>query len=145
MPQRGYNLDIELLLADGAAPVTADGVSQVASANVSKQLGPGRFEGVLIIDVSAIDVSSNDEFYHLVLQGAASGASAFTTKENVAQLTLGAGAVRPGAPINSPIGRYEIPFTTDQHDVVYDWVRLYTDLGGTTPSITFKAWIAERY
>lgn len=143
MPQRGYNLDIELLLADGLAAVTADGVSQVASAAVIDELGPGRFEGVLIIDVSAIKTSAADELYHLCLQGSAD--NTFATKENVAQLTLGAGAVRPGGAVTSVIGRYEIPFTTDQHDTVYRFTRLYVDVAGTAPSITFKAWIAERY
>lgn len=145
MGQRGYNIDIELLLADGAAPVTADGVSQVASAAVSKKLGKGRFEGVLVVDVTAIDVSSADEVYHLCLQGALDTDATFTNKETLAQLSLGAAAARPGGAINSVIGRYEVPFTTEQHDQVYDLARLYVDVGGTTPSITFKAWIAERY
>lgn len=143
MGQRVYNIDIELLLADGAAPVTADGVSQVSSAAVSKKLGAGRFEGVLIVDVTAIKTSAADEVYHLCLQGADD--NTFATKENVAQLTLGAGAMRPGAAVTSVIGRYEIPFTTEQHDKAYDWARLYVDVAGTSPSITFKAFIAERY
>lgn len=143
MGQRGYNIDIELLLADGAAAVTADGVSQVSSAAATKKVGAGRFEGVLIIDVSAIKISANDEVYHLLLQG--SSAEAFSTKETLAQITLGATEVRPGGAIDSVVGRYEIPFTTEQHDTVYDWIRLYTDVAGTSPSITFKAWVAERY
>ncbi len=143
MGQRNYNLDVELLLADGAAAVTADGVSQVGGAAVTLQLGPGRFEGVLIIDVSAIDISSADEVVNLILQG--SSAQAFSSNEILAQYTLGATAARPGGAVSSVIGRYEIPFITEQHDTVYDWVRLYADVGGTTPSITFKAWIAERY
>lgn len=142
MGQRVYNQDLELILADGAAAMTADGITQVASANVSKKLGPGRFEGVLIVDVSAIDVASADEVYHLLLQGSN---DSFSTKETVAQYSLGASAARPGAPVASVIGRYEIPFTTEQHDTVYSDVRLYVDLAGTSPSITFKAWIAERY
>ena len=143
MGQRVYNQDLELILADGAAAVTADGVSQVASAAVSKKVGAGRFEAVLIVDVTAIKTSAADELYHLCLQGAAD--NTFATKETVAQLTLGAGAVRPGGAVTSVIGRYEIPFTTEQHDAVYDYIRLYTDVNGTSPSITFKAWIAERY
>jgi hypothetical protein len=143
MGQRVYNIDIELLLADGLAAVTADSVSQVASANVSKQLGPGRFEGVLVIDVTAIKTSAGDELYHLLLQGGTD--NTFATKETVAQLTLGAGAARPGAPVTSVIGRYEIPFVTEQHDVSYPWERLYIDVAGTAPSITLKAFIAERY
>jgi hypothetical protein len=143
MGQRIYNQDLELILADGAAALTADGVSLVAAAPAAKQVGPGRFEAVLIIDVSAIDVSSADEVYHFCLQGGPT--SAFATKENLAQISLGHTSARPGAPVTSVIGRYEIPFTTEQHDAVYDWIRLYVDVAGTTPSVTFKAWIAERY
>ena len=143
MGQRVYNQDLELILADGAAAVTADGVSQVASAAVTKQVGPGRFEGVLIIDVSAIDIVGNDELYHLCLQGAST--SAFSAVEILAELSLGATEVRPGGAIDSVIGRYEIPFTTEQHDTVYDWIRLHVDVSGVSASITFKAWIAERY
>ncbi|MBB4066756.1 hypothetical protein [Gellertiella hungarica] len=142
MGQRVYNQDAELVLADGAAAITADAVTQVSGANVTKQLGPGRFEGVLIVDVLAIDISSADEFYHLLLQGSN---DAFVNKETLAQLTLGATAARPGGAINSVVGRYEIPFTTEQHDVNYKDVRLYVDVGGTTPSIQLKSWIAERY
>ena len=143
MGQRIYNIDIELLLADGAAAITADGVGQVASANVSKQLGPGRFEGVLVVDVTAIKTSAGDELYHLLLQGSAD--NTFATKEILGQLTLGAGAARPGVAITSTTGRYEIPFVTEQDDVSYPWERLFVDVAGTAPSITLKAFIAERY
>lgn len=143
MGKRTYNLDIELLLADGAAAITADGVTQVASANQSKEVGPGRFEGVLVVDVSSIKTSVGDELYNLILQGSAD--NTFATKEIVGQLTLGAGAARPGVAITSTPGRYEIPFTTEQDDVDYRCIRLFVDVGGTAPSITLKAFIAERY
>jgi hypothetical protein len=143
MGQRIYNQDIELVLADGAAATTASGVSQVASADAEKKLGPGRFEGVLIIDVSAIKISANDETYTFLLQGAAS--DAFSAVETLVSLDLGATEVRKGGAVDSVIGRYELPFITEQHDTVYDWVRLYVVTDGTSESITFKAWIAERY
>lgn len=143
MGQRIYNLDVLMQLADGAAAVTASAVSQVAAAAVSLQLGPGRFEGVLIIDVSALDIVSNDEAVTFLLQGSAT--SAFSTNEVLAQYTVGATEVRPGGAIDSVVGRYEIPFVTEQHDTVYDWVRLYALVAGTTPSVTYKAFIGERY
>ncbi|MBN9155811.1 hypothetical protein [Microbacterium sp.] len=143
MGQRIYNQDLELILADGAAAITADGVTQVGGSAASKKVGPGRFEAVLIVDVSALDISSADEVYHLLLQG--SSAANFSSVETLAQLSLGATAARPGGAVNSVIGRYEIPFITEQHDAVYDYIRLYVDVAGTTPSITLKAWIAERY
>lgn len=143
MGQRVYNQDIELVLADGAAAITADGVTQVASAAATKKVGPGRFEAVLIVDVSAIKISANDESYTLLLQGAPS--SAFSAVETLVSLNLGATEVRNGGAVDSVIGRYELPFITEQHDTVYDHIRLYVDVAGTSPSITLKAWIAERY
>jgi len=143
MGQRIYNQDKELILADGAAAITASGVTQVGGANASKQVGPGRFEGVLIVDVSAIKISANDETYTLLLQGATS--SAFSAVETLVSLDLGATEVRVGGAADSVIGRYELPFTTEQHDTVYDWIRLYVATDGTSESITLKAWIAERY
>ena len=143
MGQRIYNQDIELVLADGAAAITADGVTQVGGAAATKKVGPGRFEAVLIVDVSAIKISANDESYTLLLQGASS--SAFSAVETLVSLNLGATEVRNGGAVDSVIGRYELPFITEQHDTVYDHIRLYVDAAGTSPSITLKAWIAERY
>lgn len=143
MGQRVYNQDLELILADGAAAIIASGVTQVDGAAASKKVGPGRFEAVLIVDVSALDIVSNDERYHLILQG--SNTSNFAAKESLAEYILGATEVRPGGAVDSVVGRYEIPFTTEQHDTVYDYIRLQVDVSGTTPSITLKAWIAERY
>lgn len=143
MGQRIYNQDLELILADGAAAITASGVTQVDGAAASKQVGPGRFEAVLIVDVSALDIVSNDERYHLILQG--SNTADFAAKESLAEYILGATEVRPGGAADSVVGRYEIPFTTEQHDTVYSYIRLQVDVSGTTPSITLKAWIAERY
>jgi hypothetical protein len=65
--------------------------------------------------------------------------------ETLVSLDLGATEVRKGGAVDSVIGRYELPFITEQHDTVYDWVRLYVVTDGTSESITFKAWIAERY
>jgi len=143
MGQRVYNQDKELVLADGAAAITASGVTQVGGAAATKKVGPGRFEAVLIVDVSAIKISANDEIYTLLLQGATS--DAFSTVETLVSLDLGATEVRKGGAVDSVIGRYEIPFTTEQHDTVYDWIRLYVVTDGTSETITLKAWIAERY
>jgi len=139
MGQRIYNYDKDLLFHDGAAAVTADGAGQVSSAAKVITLGPGRFEGVMLFDVSAIDVSSTDERYVIVIQG--SNTSDFSgAKENLAALELGATAVRSGGAATSTTGRYEIPFQNEQDDTVYTYVRVYVDVSGTTPSITFKAW-----
>ena len=56
MGQRVYNQDLELILADGAAAVTADGQTLVAGVAAEKKLGPGRFVGVLNGEVTANEI-----------------------------------------------------------------------------------------
>jgi hypothetical protein len=53
-----------------------------------------------------------------------------------------------GASQSSTIGRYEVPFTSvvagasNLNAVPLDYVRMRLVAAGTTPSITFDAWIA---
>jgi hypothetical protein len=143
MSLRNYNQDVNLIFHDGAAPTTADGGGVVGGSTKVIKLGAGRFDGVMLFDVSAIDISSTDERYVLVVQGC--NDAAFTgPKENLAALELGASAVRSGGAINSTTGRYEVPFNTEQDDVTYTFARVFVDVNGTTPSITYKAWAATR-
>lgn len=144
MGQRTYTIDAELIFADGAAAVTADGASQVDGSAFSLDVGPARFEGVMLIDVSAIAIDGNDEKYQLTLQG--SNTSDFSgAKENLAMLELGATEVRAGGAQDSTIGRYELPFCNEQDDVVYQYLRLYNEVTGATVSITYHAFASVKY
>lgn len=142
MGQRIYNQDLELIFKDAGA-VTADGAATVGGSEKIIKTGAGRFEAVMLIDVSAITVGA-DNAYNIVIQG--SNTADFSgAKQNLAVLDLGNTAVRAGGAITSLIGRYEIPFTTEVNDVVYDYVRVFTDVTGTTPSVNFKAWASTKY
>jgi hypothetical protein len=48
----------------------------------------------------------------------------------------------PPTQLNSPADRYEILFTNEQGSGKYQWVKLFLVVGGTTPSISFQAFIA---
>jgi hypothetical protein len=143
MPKRTYTQDADLILKDLTA-VTASAAGQIASANVVRDLGAARFEGVALVDVTAMDIVSNDERYDILIQGSNS-ASFASGVVNLAALTLAATEVAPGGAADAVIGRYEVPFTNEYADTVYRYLRAYTVVAGTTPSITHRVYVGTQY
>lgn len=140
MGSRTYTFDALTQLKDAGA-VTSSAAAQVASAAKILDMGAGRFDGTVVFDVSAIDIASNDEVYDLIIQGSNSATFA-SGVENLAQLNLAAAAVRDGGGQASTVGRYELGVTNEQADVVYRYVRAYTKVAGTTPSINYTAFLS---
>ncbi len=141
MGSRTFTFDALLQLKDAGA-VTASAAAQVGGSNKILDMGAARFEGTVVIDVSAIDISSTDEAYDIIVQG--SNSSSFASGiENLAQLNLGATASRDGGGQNSTVGRYELGVTNEQADTVYRYIRLYTKAAGTTPSINYTAFMSN--
>ncbi len=142
MGQRIYNQDLELIFKDEGA-VTASGAATVDGTAKVIKVGPGRFEGVMLFDVSAVTVGATNGYF-LAIQG--SNTADFSgTVENLALVDIGNTAVRPGGAATSKIGRFEVPFTSEVNDVVYDYVRVYTVAIGTTPSVNYSAWASTKY
>jgi hypothetical protein len=144
MAQRVYNFDALLEMKD-AGLVAASAAAQVDSAAKIVDLGVGRFEGLLVVDVSAIEIASNDELYRIVVQGSSSATFA-SDIQNLASLDLGATEVRDGSGIDSVAGRYEIPFQNEQNDIRYRYLRVYTFVDGTIATgINYTAFVATKY
>lgn len=143
MGQRIYNFDAEMQLKD-AGLVAASAAAQVDSAAKIIDLGEGRFEGVAVVDVSAIEIDSNNEEYDILIQGSSSAIFA-SDIQNLAQMNLGATEVRQGGAIDSLVGRYELPFINEQNDIRYRYVRAYTVVAGTVATgLNYAAFIAEK-
>jgi hypothetical protein len=131
-----FTYDDDLLLAASAAHTTAQ--TDVGATIID--LGAGLVHGFLVIDVSAIDVASTDEYYVISLEGS-----------NVAAMTSGSvelavsrlGNVTAPGDADTAAGRFAIPFRNEQNGTTYRYVRLSTVVAGTTPSITFSAWLAK--
>lgn len=144
MPVRNvaYTYDNDLLLKD-AGLVAADAAATVGGSAKVVDLGTGRVDGVLVIDVTAVEIASNDERYIVVLQGCA--ASNFASGvENLGSVEFGATEVRSGGAIDSTTGRYYLKFTNEQNGTIYRYARVYTDVSGTIATgISFSAWIAK--
>lgn len=146
---RTFTQDAALILKDSYA-VTASAAANVASE--AKVLDTGfvtggpnaLFKGVAVIDITAMDVSSADELYTIIIQG--SNSSTFASGiENLAELDIGASASRKGGAGVSLIGRYELIFQNEQADVMYQYIRAYILVAGTTPTITNTIFVGRDY
>ena len=134
-------IDVTHILKD-AGLVAADAAGQVEGSDVIVNLGAGKVEGHLILDVSAIEIADNDEAYKISLQGSSSAAFADTIVD-LAEITLGAAEVI-GGDQDSATGRYTVPFSTEKNGTVYPYVRLYTDVSGTIATgINFFAYLGK--
>lgn len=123
-------------------PLTAAITATETNATIL-DLGDGLVDGYVVVDVSAIDTVTGDEGYALYVEG--SPDAAFGTAGNIrviADLKLGgATATAPNGAADVP-GRYVIPFRNERGGTTTRYVRLYTLITGTSPSITFLAFVA---
>ncbi|WP_276200317.1 hypothetical protein [Chelatococcus sp. XZ-Ab1] len=141
MAKRYYPLDANTLFGEDVT-MTATGNVQKGGVDAVFKIGKGRQDMSLVVDISAYDATTGDEGYTFLLQG--SNAEDFSDDiENLAALEIGPAAVRTGGARTSPIGRYGIPVSNDLIDE-FTYVRLRLIAAGTTPSITFTAWLSER-
>lgn len=122
--------DAQLELKD-AGLVASSAAAQVDAANKIIDLGAGEVHGDMFIDVSAIEIASNNELYEICLEGSSSATFA-STIVTLARLHLGAHQVLTGGnDTDSTTGRYVVPFRTEQNGTVYRYVRAYTVVSGT--------------
>lgn len=124
-----YTFDAALELKD-AGLIAASAAAQVDGAAKIVDVGDAIFSGIVVFDVSAIEIASNDEEYDLLIQGSNSATFA-SGIENLAQLNLGATEVRQGGAQDSVTGRYLLPFVNIQADVTYRYLRHYIVVAGT--------------
>ncbi|MGM4891259.1 hypothetical protein [Tardiphaga sp. 839_C3_N1_4] len=123
-----YTYDNLTLLKDAGA-ITADGAATVGGQARFLDLGDAMTEGHFIVDTSAIDLTSADETYRVILQG--SNTTNFAATVELASLVV------------SAAGRAAAPFQTRIGSTNYRYVRAYTDVGGTTPSLNFTAFLGK--
>lgn len=115
-----------------AGLVAASAAATVSSAAKTVNVGSGLFKGCMMLDVSALEIASNDEIYDIVVQGAPT--SAFTAADVVelAQLSLSAKEVkRTDSDHDDGAGRFKLYFDNENNGTFYPYVRVYTVVGGT--------------
>ncbi len=136
---RNYPVDANAQLKASAA------VTSSAAGSLIADVGDAYFEGRLVVDVSAMDIASTDEFYGIILQG--SPDSDFGTAGNIVelcQISIGAKGPRlSDADKDDTVGRYVIPVHNQWNGVTFRYLRLYTKVAGTTPTITYEAHLTK--
>lgn len=119
-------IDAALILRD-----VADGAETATAAETGKALPvtmAGEFKTVL--NVTALDTASGDESYLITVE--ADTTTAFGSPTEVGRITV------------SALGTYEVPLSgaaIRQRDPTAAAIRVKATLGGTTPSITYGAWL----
>lgn len=136
-------------LSDGAAAYTSDGAGQVGGAAAVLDMGtdgpkapggPPYSEGHIVLNVSAMSVAGGDESYTLRLQG--SDTADFAAFYELSAWTLG-DAAATGNDGDLATGGYRFPACNQIGEQSFRYLRLYVDVAGAAPSVTFKAWLVD--
>ncbi len=135
--------DAGLLLADATAVSTAT----TTTGSLILDIGSGFVDAELVLDVSGMDVSSTDETYNFILEG--SNTSTFGTATDITALcrpVLGytAATAKGVDGVTDGDGRFVFPFRNERNGTNYRYARLICISAGTTPAITYNAFMAKR-
>lgn len=142
--QKDFTFDYDLQLKD-AGLVAADAAATVGGSAKILDLGEARFDGRVIIDVSAIEVATGDESYRIKAQFSDSATFASGVIGGP-QWHLGDSSVLIGESADSATGRYELPFTNEINGTTYRYMRLYTDVAGTIATgINYTAFVVQNF
>jgi hypothetical protein len=142
--RRTFTFDANLEFKD-AGLIAADAAAQVDSAAKVVDLGTGFWEGNMVIDVTAIEIASNDERYDIGIQLSDSATFASGIEQGPI-LALGAKETLIGADTDSTTGRYVLPFHNEGVDGnTYRYARIYVNVtGDIATGINFIAWATPR-
>ena len=128
---------------DAATVLKAAGlVAASAAGSIILDLGDGLLDADLVIDITALEVASNDEIYTVSLEGSnvagmASGSVTLAEKQF--------GNVPAPADADTAIGRHIVPFRNELNGQLYRYVRLYTTVvGAVATGINYSAFIAKK-
>jgi hypothetical protein len=137
----GGTFDADLEFKD-AGLVAASAAAQVDSAAKYVDVGTGHFKGCMIIDVSALEIASNDEIYDIVIQGSPDTDFTAATLVELCQLSLSAAEVkRTDCNKDDTTGRYKLYFDNENDLTYYRYLRVYTVVAGTIATgINYTAW-----
>lgn len=165
---RTYSFDANMALSDGAAAITASGYAQYGGADGIVDLGgnqnvtitlpsiadsttltpqQARIDAVCVLDLTAVTTTGTASEKVIVV---GSNDPAFGAGKTIQLGMMEFGAIASqdqpngfvtAAPPAIGGSRYEIPFSSEQNNVKYQYVKIYVVIANSG-SITFKAFIA---
>ncbi|WP_373069753.1 hypothetical protein [Gemmatimonas sp.] len=106
-------------------------------------LGTGRVDGRVIVNVTAIEVATGDERYLIKTQFSAVPAMGSVVFGGTA-LDLGDSSVTNSS-ADSIVGTYELPFCNEINGTLHRYMRLYTSVQGTIATgINYSAYAVKK-
>lgn len=141
---RHYTLDDALEMKDAGLVASSAAATVGGNAKVI-DTGGGEYEGDVLIDVSAIEIASNDEAYTIVVQGSPDAAFTAATSVELCHLHLGAAETKlTDTNQDDTTGRYVLKVQNTYAGTVYRYLRLYTVVAGTIATgINYTAWMCK--
>jgi hypothetical protein len=143
MPSKYFAIDAApglIKRALGTAALTADayiGTQHDQGAAVATNI-------ICVVTIEACKVSATDELYTFRLVG--SNVADRSDAQILATLELGAAAALPIDTVSTIAGnQYFIRARTEVMDTAFRYVDLHVDVAGTSPSITFGAYISKEF
>jgi hypothetical protein len=134
-----FTYDDALALKDAGLVVT----SATTYEGTILDLGPGVFDGFLVLDVSAVEVGNSDERFYLSLE--ASTVAAMTSACVPLCTKVFGQLIVPMDAACSTAGRYVIPIRNTEAGTLFRYVRLFINGTGTIGTgINFSAFLAKR-
>jgi hypothetical protein len=155
--RRHFTYDPATEMKDAGA-VTTSAAAEVESVAKVLDLGAGRVDAIVVVDVTDIDTTTlvpgdpegdppttdegGDEKYEIEFQ-VSNSASFSTGNVCAAVLKLGALTAGTGSSADSATGRYELHVTNEINHTRYRYARLYTRVAGAAPSIDYTAFLGK--
>lgn len=127
--RKDSSFDYAVRLKD-AGLVAASAAAQVSSADKILDIGTGRVDGRIEIDIAACETDTGNEKYQIMAQGSSS-ASFATDVWNLGALVLGDSSVSLETVDTAATGRRELAFCNEVNGTTYRYLRVYTFIAGT--------------
>jgi hypothetical protein len=152
LPTRSTPWDSALAFGDHVTMTTFGWVPGAAGGYIT--VPRGRFQGLWNLQVFSADVSSTNETYQFFLYGSndpnfGNGNLDLLGMYDIAATSalrvptgVGLGAAWPGLAAGTGAAIYSMPVSNERDVYTFEFINLYCEIGGTTPSITFSSWIS---
>jgi hypothetical protein len=141
-----FTYDAGLLLQPAGLVAASAAGSTIIQMGGTNALGTndiyGIFDGFMVVDVTAIEVSGN-ETYLIMLEGGIDSAFA---SDSVSLAEINMGVLTSPSSWTTGIGRFAVPVRNEQNGVIYPWVRSHIICGGTiSTGINSTIWLAKKH
>jgi hypothetical protein len=127
--QKDATFDYALRLKD-AGVIAASAAAQVGGADKILDMGAQRFDGRVVVDITACETDTGNEKYQIMVQGSTSATFA-SGVWNLGALILGDSTVSLETVDTAATRHQEIAFCNEVNGVVYQYIRVYTFIAGT--------------